>query len=222
MGDLTWNGHGDHVCNRALKGLYALCLLRKAGLNCDDLVLVYCSLVRSIIENASPDWAALPSYLENLLERKALRIILGKTEYADAIAMASLDTIKATRIVARQRFILNARNILPSWMLFPPPRSLNVNIVFVPAIRDPFLAGLITQMILLPSNINILCNCILWLAYYSVIQSMLQLGKINKHLSIYLNLRQSCYEIITALVLRSWILLNTRRLKTVNCVKVVE
>ena len=121
MDDLTWNGHGDHVCNRALKGLYALCSLRKAGLNGDDLVLVYCSLVRSIIENASPDWAALPSYLENLLERKALRIILSKTEYADAIAMASLDTIKATRVVARQRFILNARQHPPFMDVIPSP-----------------------------------------------------------------------------------------------------
>ena len=39
---------------------------------------------------------------------------------------------------------------------------------------------------------------------------------------MYLNLRQFCSEIITALVVRSWILLNTRKLKTVNCVKVVE
>ena len=39
-------------------------------------------------------------------------------------------------------------------------------------------------MILLLPNINILCNCILWLAY-PAIQSMLQLVKINKHLSIH-------------------------------------
>jgi len=116
--DLTWNG--DHVSNRALKGLYALCSLRKAGLNCDDLVLVYCSLVRSIIENASPDWAALPSYLENLLERKALRIIFGKTEYADAIGH-SLDPFKARRVVARQRFILNARQHPPFMDVIPSP-----------------------------------------------------------------------------------------------------
>ena len=45
----------------------------------------------SIIKYASPVWAALPSYLQDLLEsiqRKAVRIIFGKTEYADAKAMA--------------------------------------------------------------------------------------------------------------------------------------
>ena len=53
---------------KALKRLYALCSLKKAGLSCDDLVLVYCSLVRSVIEYASPVWAALLLYLEDLLE----------------------------------------------------------------------------------------------------------------------------------------------------------
>ena len=84
-------------CNKALKWPYALRSLRKAGLNCDDLVLVYYSLVRPVIEYASPIWVALPPYLEDPLEsiqREGLRIIFGKTEYADAMAMASLDTLK--------------------------------------------------------------------------------------------------------------------------------
>ena len=90
--------------------------LKKVGLNWNDLVVVYCSLVRSIIGYASPVWAALPLYLEDLLEsiqRKALRIIFAKTEYADAMAMASLDTLKARRVAACQRFILNARQHPP-------------------------------------------------------------------------------------------------------------
>ena len=49
------------------------------------------------MEYAAPIWAALSSYVEEILEsmqRKALlRVIFGKTEYADAMAMASLDTL---------------------------------------------------------------------------------------------------------------------------------
>jgi len=66
-------------------------------------------LITHIIEYASPIWTTLKSYLEDLLEsiqRKALRIIFGKTEYADAMAMASFDTLKARRVVACQRFTL--------------------------------------------------------------------------------------------------------------------
>ena len=40
-------------------------------------------------------------------------------------------------------------------------------------------------MILLLSSINILCNCVYLLLAFPAIQLMLQLGKINKHLSIY-------------------------------------
>ena len=42
-------------------------------------------------------------------------------------------------------------------------------------------------MILLLSNIKILCNCVYLLLAYQAIQSMVKLGKINKHLSISLS-----------------------------------
>ena len=110
-------------CNKALKWPNALRSLRKAGLNCDDLGLVYCSLVRPVIEYASPIWVALSPYLEDPLEsiqRKGLRIIFGKTEYADAMAMASLDTLKGRRVAACQRFIVNMRQLPPYLRLCPP------------------------------------------------------------------------------------------------------
>ena len=81
---------------KAYTDTHCLASLREAGLNCNDLVLVYCSLVRSIMEYAASVWAALISCLEDLLEsiqRKALRVIFGKRKYADAMAMASLDTL---------------------------------------------------------------------------------------------------------------------------------
>ena len=34
----------------------------------NDLVLVYCSIVRSIVEYASPVWAAIPLCLDELIE----------------------------------------------------------------------------------------------------------------------------------------------------------
>ena len=61
--------------------LFLLRTLKRVGLGTNDLVLVYCSIVRSIIEYASPVWAAIPSYLDDLIEsvqRKALKIIFGR------------------------------------------------------------------------------------------------------------------------------------------------
>ena len=45
---------------KAIKRLFALRTLKRAGLGTNDLVLVYCSIVRSIVEYASPVWAAIP------------------------------------------------------------------------------------------------------------------------------------------------------------------
>ena len=51
--DLTWNEHCDYIHKKALKRLYVLRAQKWSGVNCEDLVLVYCSLVRSVIEYAS-------------------------------------------------------------------------------------------------------------------------------------------------------------------------
>ena len=52
--DLTWRVHIDYVLKKANSRLYALRKLRRAGLNQSDLVNVYCSLVRTCLEYASP------------------------------------------------------------------------------------------------------------------------------------------------------------------------
>ena len=51
-------------------------------------------------------------HTEDLLEsiqRKALRITFDTTEYADAMAIASLDTVKGRGVADFKRFIINAR-----------------------------------------------------------------------------------------------------------------
>jgi hypothetical protein len=52
--DLTWNRHVNYILNKINFRLYALRQLKKAGLTQHDLLKIYCSLVRSCIEYASP------------------------------------------------------------------------------------------------------------------------------------------------------------------------
>ena len=56
------------MLKKACTCLYALRSLKAAGLDQKDLVSVYCSLVRSVLEYASPVWTALHMYLQDLLE----------------------------------------------------------------------------------------------------------------------------------------------------------
>ena len=51
--DLTWATHVDYVLKKANRRLYALRQLKRCGVLPADIVKVYCSLVRSVVEYAS-------------------------------------------------------------------------------------------------------------------------------------------------------------------------
>ena len=52
--DLTWNTHIDNLFKKANLHLYALRILKKSGVAVDDLVKIFCALIRSVLEYASP------------------------------------------------------------------------------------------------------------------------------------------------------------------------
>ncbi|CAB4038353.1 RNA-directed DNA polymerase from mobile element jockey, partial [Paramuricea clavata] len=60
--DLSWNCHVDYVIKKANTRLYALRILKKAGLSKSELVDIYCSFIRSRIEYASPAWSSSTAY----------------------------------------------------------------------------------------------------------------------------------------------------------------
>ena len=51
--DLKWNDHIDNVTAKAAKRLYLLRELRRARVSDNELVLVYCSAIRSVVEYSS-------------------------------------------------------------------------------------------------------------------------------------------------------------------------
>ena len=82
--DLTWRVHCDYIVKKANRRLYAFRSLKKCGVPTCDLITVYCSLIRSVIEYASAVFANLRKYLSDALERiqkRALRIILPNLHY---------------------------------------------------------------------------------------------------------------------------------------------
>ena len=94
--DLSWNVHIEHIVKKANKRLYALRALKKSGLTITQLVQVYCSIVRSVLEYACPVWAALPKYLEDAIEsvqKRALRIVLPNCHYDDALIQSGITAL---------------------------------------------------------------------------------------------------------------------------------
>ena len=122
--NLSWSIHYDYIVNRARKRLYAIRVLRKSGLPPADLIQVYCSLVRPILELV---WAALPECLVQLVEsvqKSVLRIILPDCSYESALVSCGFPTLLARREDACRRFISNIKESGFLAHLLPQPTSV--------------------------------------------------------------------------------------------------
>ena len=111
--DLTWNSHVEKVIKKANSRLYALRQLKKAGLSKTDLVIIYCSFVRSVVEYAAPAWSNVTMYLSDSIEtiqKRALRIIYPSLTYEDALVHSSLRTLVARREDLCKSFIHKLRS----------------------------------------------------------------------------------------------------------------
>ena len=91
--------------------------LKKGGVDAEDIVAVYCSLVRPILEYASVCFSNVPKYLPIALERvqkRALAIIFPDLSYKNALQAANLQLLDDRRSSACQDFIasLQTNNLL--------------------------------------------------------------------------------------------------------------
>ena len=80
---LTWNEHFDYICKRISKRLYVLRVLRSLFSH-DELVDVFCSLIRSLMEYACPVFLNPGSGLDKkfiALCKRAYRVIHRSNEY---------------------------------------------------------------------------------------------------------------------------------------------
>ena len=101
--EFTWGVHCDYIIKKANRRLYALRTLKKCGVPTSDLITVYCSLIRSVIEYASAVFANLPKYLSDALEgiqKRALRIILPNLHYDEALILSGLPSLEDRRAAA--------------------------------------------------------------------------------------------------------------------------
>ena len=124
--DLSWNEHVREVVKKASKRLYFLVQLKRARLPTSELVLFYCTCIRSVLSYAVPVfYYSLPLYLKTELERvqkRALAIIFPGIDYSDALVSAELPSIERyNENICKKTFnsILNdksnrLRNLLPS------------------------------------------------------------------------------------------------------------
>ena len=95
--DLTWNRHVDDVCAKVSKHLYSIRILKRSGISTYDLVLVYRTSVRPVLECACQvRYFSLTEKLINQVEqvqRRALKIIHPHLSYSESLDVLKLRTL---------------------------------------------------------------------------------------------------------------------------------
>ena len=98
---LTWSDHVDYICSKAAKRLYFLRLLKRASIPATDIVHVYCSIIRSLLEYACEVWhpglTKQQSKKIELIQKRALKIALPDLSYTEALLMNNIVTLHDRR-----------------------------------------------------------------------------------------------------------------------------
>ena len=96
--DLIRKRHVDNIVKNAGKRMYMLYQLKRPGVNQVDLVTVYISVVRPVVEYACPVWHTnLPIYLSDnieMIQKRAMSTIFPGMSYVDILNHINLPTLK--------------------------------------------------------------------------------------------------------------------------------
>ena len=133
--DLKWNCHVDHIIKKASKKLYSLRVLRRAGVENDNILKVYLTTVRPVLEYAVPVWQAIPDYLSEAIEvvqKRSLKIIYPECDsYTDALNLADIPTLKSRRDLLCEKYMDKIKskdhplhNLLPKPVVFENQHNL--------------------------------------------------------------------------------------------------
>ena len=99
--NLTWSKHVDNIVSKAGKRVYMLYQLKRAGISQNDLVKIYVSIIRPVLEYACPVWStSLPTYVSDAIEmiqKRVLRSIHPGLQYDDILVLVGLQSLKKRR-----------------------------------------------------------------------------------------------------------------------------
>ena len=96
---------------KAGKRTYMLYQLKRAGVNQADLVTIYISVVRPVVEYACPVWPTnLPVYLSDnieMVQKRAVKAIFLGMSYVDILNHNNLTTLKERRDYLCKKYFIN-------------------------------------------------------------------------------------------------------------------
>jgi len=95
--DLSWEAHVNYMLGKVAKRMYCIHYLVRAGVLATDIVLVYKSIIRSVLEYACPVWhpglSAKQSKDIEKIQKRCLRLIYPSLSYTEALSLSGLDKL---------------------------------------------------------------------------------------------------------------------------------
>jgi len=129
--DLSWNLHIDYMLKKVAKRIYCILYLVRAGIKSEDIVIIYCSIIRSVLEYACQVWhPGLTKKQSSEIERvqkRCLKLIYPNLDYHQSLQMSGLEKLETRRESLTQSLfqeIKDDKHILHSLLPYRDPSSL--------------------------------------------------------------------------------------------------
>ena len=98
---LSWADHVNYICTKASKRIYFLRLLKRASIPSVEIVNVYCSIIRSLLEYDCEIWHTGLTKQQTkqieVLQKRALKIAFPETSYDPALILGNIPTLENRR-----------------------------------------------------------------------------------------------------------------------------
>ena len=99
--DLTWGAHVDCLYRKCSRRLYLLIMLKRAGIPTRDILRIYLTMIRSVLEYACQVWHTSLSGAHSdkfeSVQRRALHITYPDLSYAKALSQFCLSLLSKRR-----------------------------------------------------------------------------------------------------------------------------
>ena len=115
--DLSWCSHVKYMITKASRRIFVVTAMVRSGMNRTNLLIVYSSLVRSVLEYASPVWHCGLSQTQSQgnkkkVQRRCFKIIFPYLSYREALIDSGYELLSARRERASRELFEQIKNPL--------------------------------------------------------------------------------------------------------------
>ena len=116
--DLNWSSHVKYILAKASRRIFVITKLLRSGMSTADVLNVYSSVVRSVLEYASPVWhcglTQTQSFDIEKVQRRCFKIIFPALSYKETLKISGFETLAARRERASRELFLQVKHPLHS------------------------------------------------------------------------------------------------------------